>query len=180
MRLKQAWRDGTTRLVFEPLDFLGKLAALTPRPAINLLCYHGVLAPHARWRRQVVAYGRAASEAGALRPAKAGLARSEAGAPHPPRNWSWAALMRRAFGLDVLACPRCGARRRVLATIARIPSWCAGSWAPSVCPVPPRPSARAHPLLFPPGRSDLISQRGTAIPRAPEGPGPESAPSRRL
>jgi hypothetical protein len=57
VRLKQAWRDGTTRLVFEPLEFLAKLAALTPCPAINLLLYHGALAPHARWRRHVVAYG---------------------------------------------------------------------------------------------------------------------------
>ena len=40
--------------MFEPLEFLAKRAALTPRPAINLLLYHGVLAPHARWRPQVV------------------------------------------------------------------------------------------------------------------------------
>jgi hypothetical protein len=37
--------------------------------------------------------------------------------PGRQRNWSWAALRRRAFGLDVLACPRCGARLRVVATI---------------------------------------------------------------
>lgn len=37
VQLKQAWRDGTTHLVFEPLEFLAKLAALTPRPEINLL-----------------------------------------------------------------------------------------------------------------------------------------------
>jgi hypothetical protein len=29
----------------------------------------------------------------------------------------WADLMRRAFGFDVLACPRCGARMRLVATI---------------------------------------------------------------
>ena len=29
----------------------------------------------------------------------------------------WAALMRRTFGLDVLACPRCGGRFRVIALI---------------------------------------------------------------
>jgi hypothetical protein len=50
VKLKRAWRDGTMHLVFEPLEFLAKLAALTPRPEINLLLYHGVLAPHARWR----------------------------------------------------------------------------------------------------------------------------------
>jgi hypothetical protein len=30
--LKRAWRDGTTRLLFDPLEFLEKLDALTPLP----------------------------------------------------------------------------------------------------------------------------------------------------
>jgi hypothetical protein len=48
---------GCTRdLVFEPLELLEKLAALTPRPRINLVLYH-VLAPHAGGRAHVVAYG---------------------------------------------------------------------------------------------------------------------------
>ncbi len=32
--------------------------AIIPRPAVKLLLYHGVLAPRARWRSQVVSYGR--------------------------------------------------------------------------------------------------------------------------
>jgi hypothetical protein len=44
-------------LVFEPLTRLEKLAALTLRPRINLVLYHGVLAPPAGWRARVVAYG---------------------------------------------------------------------------------------------------------------------------
>jgi hypothetical protein len=55
------WRDGTSHLLFEPIEFLEKLAAIIPRPAVNLLLYHDVLAPHARWRRPVVTYGRAAT-----------------------------------------------------------------------------------------------------------------------
>jgi hypothetical protein len=35
-----------------------KLAAIILRPAVNLLLYHGVLAPRARRRSQVVLYGR--------------------------------------------------------------------------------------------------------------------------
>jgi len=35
-------------VLFEPVEFLGKLAALTLRPAINLALYHVVFAPHAR------------------------------------------------------------------------------------------------------------------------------------
>src|SRR5262245_4848708 len=31
--------------LFEPIEFLEKLTALIPRPAVNLLLYHGVLAP---------------------------------------------------------------------------------------------------------------------------------------
>ena len=34
-----------------------------------------------------------------------------------PRYRSWAELMRRAFDTDVLACPRCGGRMILLATI---------------------------------------------------------------
>lgn len=56
MELKRAWADGTTHLLFQPLELLEKLAALTPRPRINLVLYHGVLAPHARWRSRAVAY----------------------------------------------------------------------------------------------------------------------------
>jgi len=34
-----------------------------------------------------------------------------------PRAWTWAALMHRAFGIDVLACPHCGSRLRLIATL---------------------------------------------------------------
>ena len=34
-----------------------------------------------------------------------------------PRNYSWAELMRRVFSIDVLACPRCGGRMRILCAI---------------------------------------------------------------
>ncbi len=58
LELKRAWHDGTRELVFEPLEFLERLAAMTPRPETNLLICHGVLAPRARWRARVVVYGR--------------------------------------------------------------------------------------------------------------------------
>jgi hypothetical protein len=35
----------------------------------------------------------------------------------PPRAWTWAALMHRAFGIDVLACAHCGGRLRLIATL---------------------------------------------------------------
>ena len=87
------------------------------RPRINLILYHGVLAPHCRWRAHVVAYrGAAASEApvgASIRPA----ANDESTTAPVARYWAWADLMRRAFDIDVLACPRCGGRLRLIATV---------------------------------------------------------------
>src|SRR5499433_200678 len=62
LELKTAWHDGTRELVFEPSELLERLAAMTPRPETNLLICHGLLAPRARWRERVVAYGRVAPE----------------------------------------------------------------------------------------------------------------------
>ena len=51
--LKTPYRDGTTQVAFEPVDFIARLAALVPKPRVNLTRYHGVLAPNHRWRRLV-------------------------------------------------------------------------------------------------------------------------------
>jgi len=92
------------------VEFLEKLAALTPRPEINLVLYHGVLAPRARWRPDVVAYRRTEWD-------RATDPRAEGEGAHRPRYWTWALLMRRAFDLDVLRCPRCAGRMQLIATI---------------------------------------------------------------
>ncbi len=43
-QLKTPYRDGTTHVIFEPLDFIAKLAALVPMPRTNLTRFHGVFA----------------------------------------------------------------------------------------------------------------------------------------
>jgi hypothetical protein len=116
LTLKAAWADGTRQLVFEPLELLEKLATLTPRPRINLVLYHGVLAPHARWRARVVAYG-TPPVAAPTAASSADHARDERPSATRSRHWAWADLMRRAFDIDVLACPRCGGRLRLLGTV---------------------------------------------------------------
>ena len=52
-RLKTPYRDGTTHVVFEPPDFIVRLAALVPNPRVNLTRYHGVFAPNHHLREQV-------------------------------------------------------------------------------------------------------------------------------
>jgi len=131
LTLKTAWMDGTHHLVFEPLELLEKLAALTPRPRINLVLYHGVLAPHAGWRSRVVAYRAPPVEAPAVASASANANGEPAAAP-TSRHWARADLMRRAFDIDVLACPRCGGRMRLIGTL-RIRMLFARSLLPSRC-----------------------------------------------
>jgi Putative transposase len=54
LRLKSAWRDGTTHIVMSPLEFMQRLAALVARPRLHLIRFHGVLAPHAKLRASIV------------------------------------------------------------------------------------------------------------------------------
>ena len=48
--LARPWADGTQALVFTGVEFLEKLAVLIPKPRVNLLLYHGILAPRAQHR----------------------------------------------------------------------------------------------------------------------------------
>ncbi len=121
LHLRHRWADGTTHLVFDPIEFLGRLAVLVPRPRVNLVLYHGVLGPRAAWRREVV---RRETSAGGgetvvieVLGAQAGQADTPDAARRGARGHRWAELMRRTFGVDVLACPRCGGRLRLIALI---------------------------------------------------------------
>ena len=42
LTLKTPWDDGTTRLVFEPMEFIGRLAALAPPPR-HSMHRHGLM-----------------------------------------------------------------------------------------------------------------------------------------
>ena len=42
LSLRQPWRDGTTDVVFDPIEFLGRLAVLVPRPRVNLILTTGL------------------------------------------------------------------------------------------------------------------------------------------
>jgi hypothetical protein len=117
-RLKRRWRDGTSHVIFEPGELVEKLAALVPPPRFNLVRYHGILAPSAAWRPLVVPEP-PACDGTAHRdcPAVADPANAKNKGDNRPRNYSWAQLLKRVFEIDVLKCPRCGSRMRILAAI---------------------------------------------------------------
>ena len=116
LKLKTAWCDGTTQLVMTPLEFMQRLAALVPRPRLHLIRFHGVLAPNAKLRAQVVPQE---PEAPAQ---EAKPAECEANcAHHRPVRLSWAKLLKRVFELDLEHCPNCGGELKIIAAILEQP-----------------------------------------------------------
>jgi hypothetical protein len=88
LQLKSPYKDGTTHIVMEPLEFMERLAALVPRPRLHLIRFHGVLAPNAKLRRQIVP----------APPQRAAETSSEgAHAQGAPARMSWARLLKRVF-----------------------------------------------------------------------------------
>jgi len=108
--LKTPYRDGTTQVALEPVDFIARLAALVPKPRVNLTRYHGVLAPNHRWR-------------GLVTPAKRGkgakrLPNKEVASPAERHAaMTWAQRLKRVFSVDIEVCGRCGGSLKVIACI---------------------------------------------------------------
>ena len=121
-RFKRPWRDGTTHIVMDPLELLEKLAALVPAPRVHLTRFFGVLAPAAKWRRLIVPESAIESAAQQDTAATATSAETSHGASQPGpcrhvRNHTWAELMKRVWAVDVLECPRCLGRMKIVAAI---------------------------------------------------------------
>jgi len=57
-QLKTQWKNGTTHVDFEPVEFIAKLAALVPPPRAHLTRFHGIFAPNANLRAQLTPSGR--------------------------------------------------------------------------------------------------------------------------
>ena len=109
-RLKTPYRDGTTDILFEPLDFIARLVALVPKPRVNLTRFHGAFAPNSHWRAQITPAGR-----GRGRRSLPVDQTPSAGEQH--RAMTWAQRLKRVFDIDVETCARCGGPMKVLASI---------------------------------------------------------------
>ena len=110
--LKTPYRDGTTHVIFEPLDFLARLAALVPKPRVNLTGFHGVFAPNSKHRALVT-------------PAKRGKGNKPKGADETQDQtqaerhaaMTWAQRLKRVFNIDIETCSECGGVMKVIACI---------------------------------------------------------------
>jgi len=116
LKLKTAWRDGTTHIVMSPLKVMQRLAALVPRPRLHLIRFHGVLAPNAKLRALVVPHGPEQATG------KSELTATEPGSAHGrPARISWARLLKRVFEIDMEHCPNCGGQLKIIAAILEAP-----------------------------------------------------------
>jgi hypothetical protein len=107
VREKTPYRDGTTAVIFEPFDFLARLAALAPLPRVHSTRYHGVFAPASTLRGAVTPAGRGR-----------GLPPEPATAePQPAKHVSitWMQRLKRVFAIDIETCQRCGGPLKVIA-----------------------------------------------------------------
>ena len=108
-QLKTPYNDGTTHVVFEPLDFIAKLAALVAKPRVNLTRFHGVFAPNSKHRVELTPAKRAKGSLGAEDVDSTPEQRHQA--------MTWAQRLKRVFNIDVSVCPKCGGEARVIARI---------------------------------------------------------------
>jgi hypothetical protein len=119
VELKTAWRDGTRYLVFSPLDFIARLVPLVPAPRSHQIRFHGILAPNARLRSQVIPprpqplpeqltlpFDAEEKPASHRHERASGLSKLQ--------RISWAQLLERTMDFDMETCPECGATMKVV------------------------------------------------------------------
>ena len=87
-----------------------RLAALVPKPRVNLTRYHGILAPNHRWRGLVTPAKRGK---GAMRPVDSDVVSSI----QRHAAMTWVQRLKRVFNIDIEVCSRCGGSVRVIACI---------------------------------------------------------------
>ena len=114
-QLKTPWRNGTTHVEWEPVDFIAKLAALVPPPRAHLTRFHGVFAPNANLRAQLTPSGRGKKSATDAESTRASP--DERTPDQRRRAMSWAQRLKRVFGIDVSTCVHCGGAVRIVASI---------------------------------------------------------------
>jgi hypothetical protein len=142
--LKTPYRDGTTHVIFEPLDFIARLAALVPKPRVHLTRYHGVFAPHSALRAAITPAGRGKQ-----------TSVSERSPAERHRALRWAQRLKRVFRIDIEQCERCGGKVRIIASIENpevIGRILAHLEQRAATPCELRP---AHPPRGPPGQGVL-------------------------
>jgi hypothetical protein len=110
--LKTPWRNGTTHVIFEPLDFISRLVSLIPKPRVNLTRFHGIFAPNSKHRALVTPAKR-----GSVKKVKTQGEAQDQTAAEKRASMTWAKRLKRVFNIDIETCSECGGDVRIIASI---------------------------------------------------------------
>ena len=106
-KLKTAYRNGTTHIVLDPLDFLSRLASLIPRPRLHLTRFHGVFAPHFKYRSLVTPQSVLKEKTSHKKQKK----------EKKSYSMGWAKVLKRVFDIDIQTCLKCGGQIKIISSI---------------------------------------------------------------
>ncbi len=109
--LKTPFRNGTTHVIFEPLDFMARLAALVPKPHVNLTRFHGVFAPNSKLRALITPAGRGKGSRMAVEDS------DDRSFAERHMAMSWAQRLKRVFNIDIEICEQCQGPVKVIACV---------------------------------------------------------------
>jgi ribosomal protein S27E len=110
--LKTPYNDGTTHVIFEPVDFIARLAALVPKPRVNLTRFHGVFAPNSKYRMSITPTnrGKGSRQQTQTEP-------DERTPMEKHASMTWARRLKRVFNIDITECEKCKGPVKVIACI---------------------------------------------------------------
>lgn len=114
-KLKNSWDDGTTHIYMSKMELMEKLAALVPRPRVHLTRFHGVLAPHYKYRKMIVPEPKAEAQVPEVVTPETML--EKLSDKKKKKRISWAKLLKRIFNIDIETCPHCGEKVKIIAAI---------------------------------------------------------------
>jgi hypothetical protein len=115
--------SGPTHVIFEPLDFMAKLAALVPKPRVNLTRFHvtrfhGVFAPNSHHRMTIAPSKRGKGAKRGANTEPASLSKPDARTPMERRAaMTWARRLKRVFNIDISEYEKCKGPVKVIACI---------------------------------------------------------------
>ena len=116
LSLKRAFADGTVAVDMDPLSLLCRLAPSAPPPRFSTVKYAGVLASASRPRWRGSASDRALRSRNSPRRRTTSQLPDASGAA-TGRSTTRAELLRRTLALDVLECPACKSRMKLVAML---------------------------------------------------------------
>ena len=89
------------------MEFIGRLAALVPKPRVNLtrFRFHGVFSPRSKLREFAVP----------AKPAEEAVTKDQPG--NMAYSMTWAQRLKRVFAIEIEKCEKCGGSVKIIACI---------------------------------------------------------------